>query len=141
MFPEIEDFDLKIDFLFQRIHWSCSAGDKAACDLKGKGREDCQNYIRVLSAISDSRLLVCGTNCYNPLCRHYLMDGSGHYQVEAEFSGKGYAPYDPRHNSTSLYTSGNLFAATVADFSGTDSLIIKNNLRTEQYDYKHLNGE
>ena len=133
-------FDVKGYFLFQRIHWSCSAGDKAACDLKGKGREDCQNYIRVLSAISPSRLLVCGTNCYNPLCRHYLLDGSGHYQVEAEFSGKGYAPYDPRHNSTSLYTSDNLFAATVADFSGTDSLIIKNNLRTEQYDYKHLNA-
>ena len=57
-----------------------------------------------------------------------------------EFSGKGYAPYDPTHNSTSLFTSGNLFAATVADFSATDSLIIKNNLRTEQYDYKHLNG-
>ena len=126
--------------LLQRILWSCSAGDKAACDLKGKGPEDCQNYIRVLSAISEQRLLVCGTNCYNPLCRHYLMDGQGNYQVEAEFSGKGYAPYDPRHNSTSLYTSDNLFAATVADFSGTDSLIIKNNLRTEQYDYKHLNA-
>ena len=127
-------------FLLQRIHWSCSAEDKAACDLKGKGPEDCQNYIRVLSAISELRLLVCGTNCYNPLCRHYLMDGEGRYQVEAEFSGKGYAPYDPTHNSTSLYTSDNLFAATVADFSGTDSLIIKNNLRTEQYDYKHLNA-
>ena len=60
--------------------------------------------------------------------------------MEAQFSGKGYAPYSPQHNSTSLYTSGNLYAATVADFSGTDSLIIKNNLRTEQYDYKHLNA-
>jgi len=128
------------EYTEQRIHWSCSAEDKAACDLKGKGAEDCQNYIRVLSVISGSRLLVCGTNCYNPLCRHYLLDGAGLYQVEAQFSGKGYAPYDPQHNSTSLYTSGNLFAATVADFSGTDSLIIKNNLRTEQYDYKHLNA-
>jgi semaphorin 6 len=35
---------------------------------------------------------------------------------------------------------GNLYAATVADFSGTDSLIIKNQLRTEQYDYRHLNA-
>ena len=92
-----------IFLLLQRILWSCSAGDKAACDLKGKGPEDCQNYIRVLSAISEQRLLVCGTNCYNPLCRHYLMDGQGNYQVEAEFSGKGYAPYDPRHNSTAIY--------------------------------------
>lgn len=128
------------EYTEQRIHWSCSAEDLTSCDLKGKGAEDCQNYIRVLSVISEGRLLVCGTNCYNPLCRHYLLDGAGHYQVEAQFSGKGYAPYDPVHNSTSLYTSGNLFAATVADFSGTDSLIIKNNLRTEQYDYKHLNA-
>ena len=60
--------------------------------------------------------------------------------VDREFSGKGYAPYDPRHNSTFLYTEGDLYAATVADFSATDSLIIKNQLRTEQYDYKHLNG-
>ena len=36
---------------------------------------------------------------------------------------------------------GDLYAATVSDFSGTDSLIIKNLLRTEQYDYKHLNGK
>ena len=36
---------------------------------------------------------------------------------------------------------GDLYAATVADFSGSDSLIIKNQLRTEQYDFKHLNGK
>jgi len=128
-----------IEYTEERIHWSCTPEDKANCDLKGKSYSDCQNYIRVLSVISHTRLLVCGTNCYNPLCRHYQLQ-NGQYQVEKEFSGKGYAPYDPRHNSTSLYTSGNLFAATVADFSGTDSLIIKNNLRTEQYDYKHLNA-
>ena len=40
-----------------------------------------------------------------------------------------------------LISSGHLYAATVADFSGTDSLIIKDSLRTEQYDYKHLNGK
>jgi len=128
-----------IEYTEERIDWSCTPEDKANCDLKGKSYSDCQNYIRVLSVISHTRLLVCGTNCYNPLCRHYQLQ-NGQYQVEKEFSGKGYTPYDPRHNSTSLYTSGNLFAATVADFSGTDSLIIKNNLRTEQYDYKHLNA-
>ena len=44
-------------------------------------------------------------------------------------------------NQDILISSGHLYAATVADFSGTDSLIIKDSLRTEQYDYKHLNGE
>ena len=32
-----------------------------------------------------------------------------------------------------------MYAGTVADFSATDALIIKNRLRTEQYDLKHLN--
>jgi len=41
----------------------------------------------------------------------------------------------------SLIIGGDLYAATVSDFSGTDSLIIKNQLRTEQYDYAHLNGK
>jgi semaphorin 6 len=39
-----------------------------------------------------------------------------------------------------VFTGGELFAGTVADFSGSDALIIKDQLRTEQYDYKHLNG-
>jgi len=33
-----------------------------------------------------------------------------------------------------------LYSGTVADFSGSDALIIKDQLRTEQYDFKHLNG-
>lgn len=86
--------------------------------------------------------------------------------VEKEFSGRGFCPYDPRHNSTSIYAGilsraaksclvfcsfysnpinyfpppdGELYAGTVADFSATDSLVIKKRLRTEQYDLKHLN--
>jgi len=128
-----------VEFKEERIDWACSLKDKSNCDLKGKSDPECQNYIRVLSVIGPDLLLVCGTNCYSPLCRHYHYT-DGQYQVEREFSGRGYAPYDPTHNSTSLYTSGHLYAATVADFSGTDSLIIKDSLRTEQYDYKHLNA-
>jgi len=35
---------------------------------------------------------------------------------------------------------GELYAGTVSDFSGLDPLIYKESLRTEQYDFKHLNG-
>ena len=61
---------------------------------------DCQNYIRVLEQIDDNtrQLLVCGTNAYNPMCRHYMNS-----QVSKEFSGRGVCPYDPRHNSTAIY--------------------------------------
>ena len=40
-----------------------------------------------------------------------------------------------------FFSDGDLYSATVADFSATDSLIIKDNLRTEQYDFKQLNCE
>ena len=60
--------------------------------------------------------------------------------MEKQFRGRGFAPYHPSQNSSFLYTSGHLYAATVADFSGMDALIMKDQLRTEQYDLRHLNG-
>ena len=33
-----------------------------------------------------------------------VQDEKGSYDVGKEFSGKGYCPYDPKHNSTSLFT-------------------------------------
>ena len=59
--------------------------------------------------------------------------------MEEEFSGKGFCPHDPRHNSTAIFSEGNLYAATAADFSGLDALIITKRLRTQQYDLKQLN--
>ena len=34
-------------------------------------QDDCQNYIRVLAKIAEDKVLICGTNAYKPLCRHY----------------------------------------------------------------------
>ena len=62
-----------------------------------------------------SRLFICGTNAYNPRCRYYkMMDNVNNTRTEdknapeivfeKEVSGKGFCPYDPRHNSTFLYT-------------------------------------
>jgi semaphorin 6 len=36
---------------------------------------------------------------------------------------------------------GQLYSGTVSDFSGADALIIKDQIRTEQYNLKHLNGK
>ena len=38
------------------------------------------------------------------------------------------------------FTDGELYTATVSDFSGTDPLIYKEPLRTVQFDSKHLNA-
>ena len=40
-----------------------------------------------------------------------------------------------------ISVGGDLYAATVADFSGSDPLIFKNPLRTKQFDQANLNGK
>lgn len=125
----------------QRVEWDSKERDTELCLVKGKSEDECQNYIRVLANVNDGELLVCGTNSYNPRCRSYVRSNvTGEMKVTRDFSGKGYCPYDPRHNSTSIFADGELYSGTVSDFSGTDALVIKNQIRTEQYNYKHLNG-
>ena len=59
-----------------------------------------------------SRLFICGTNAYNPRCRYYKTrrikdnwkkENDWRIILEKEFSGKGFCPYDPKHNSTFIY--------------------------------------
>ena len=60
-----------------------------------------------------TRLFICGTNAYNPKCRYYKIldtidkDGNKRKETslifEKEVSGKGFCPYDPKHNSTFIY--------------------------------------
>jgi len=124
----------------QRITWNSRNRDTELCLVKGKSEDDCNNYIRVLAKQDNDTLLVCGTNSYNPRCRSYTKNIEGVFEVVKEYSGKGYCPYDPKHNSTSMFTGGKLYSGTVSDFSGSDALIIKDQIRTEQYNLKHLNG-
>jgi semaphorin 6 len=52
----------------------------------------------------------------------------------------GVCPYDPDHNSTAVYSDGQLYTATVAGFSGTDPFIYREPLRTDWSDLKQLNA-
>lgn len=67
-------------------------------------------------------------------------------QVLDTVNGVARCPYDPRHNSTAMVTEkGELYAATVIDFSGRDPVIYRSlgnmpPLRTAQYNSKWLNG-
>lgn len=127
------------EFTEQRIEWRSAGPHRDLCLLKGKLEDDCQNYIRVLAKIDKSKILVCGTNSYKPLCRHYAYK-NGEYTMDKEYEGTALCPYDPDHNSTAIYSDGQLYAATAADFSGGDPLIYRNPLRTERADLKQLNG-
>ncbi|XP_050537990.1 semaphorin-1A-like isoform X2 [Daktulosphaira vitifoliae] len=123
----------------QRLEWHSTDVDYKLCLVKGKDEDNCQNYIRVLAKTSSGQLLICGTNSYKPLCRDYSIE-SGSYSLEKESPGQAVCPYDPKHNSTYVYVDGNLFSATVADFSSMDPIIYKGQLQTEQYDSLSLNA-
>lgn len=89
----------------------------------------------------------------------------GKYVQNKTTTGQGISPYDPSHNSTSVLVGKSaaingrflskklslilillhgadeqLYAGTVADFSGMDPLIRRDPLRSEQYDATKLNG-
>lgn len=134
-----------------RLVWPSSGADRELCVLKGKHEWDCHNYLRVYAKLSDGQILLCGTNSYKPRCRHYAhveqtsdavdtsAGNSMRYEITRDVEAQGLCPYSPAHNSTYAFADGHLYSATVADFSGGDPLIYRENLRTEQYDLKQLN--
>uniref|UniRef100_A0AAZ3QRN7 Semaphorin-2A n=1 Tax=Oncorhynchus tshawytscha TaxID=74940 RepID=A0AAZ3QRN7_ONCTS len=98
--------------------------------------DECQNYIRVL-LITGRRIFTCGTNAFTPSIGNIS-------RVMDTVNGVARCPYDPRHNSTAMVTEkGELYAATVIDFSGRDPVIYRSlgnmPLRTAQYNSKWLN--
>ncbi|KTG03917.1 hypothetical protein cypCar_00001992 [Cyprinus carpio] len=103
---------------------------------------ECQNYIRVL-LVNKTEVITCGTNAFQPLC--ITREAGNMSRVLERVNGVARCPYDPRHNSTAVVTeSGELYAATVIDFSGRDPVIYRSlggmpPLRTAQYNSKWLN--
>ncbi|XP_078033382.1 semaphorin-1A isoform X3 [Augochlora pura] len=123
----------------QRLQWSSSGAHRELCYLKGRSEDECQNYVRVFGRQGPDRFLVCGTNAYKPLCRQFTIK-DGTYVKDSDMDGLGLCPYDPRHNSTAVFAEGQLYAATVADFSGGEPLIHRESIRTERSDLNQLNG-
>ncbi|XP_004930153.1 semaphorin-1A [Bombyx mori] len=120
----------------QRLEWQSTEAHKELCQLKGKSPDECQNYPRI-AVRAHGRFLVCGTNAFKPQCRRYGRHPP--YRHIDEFDGSGRCPYDPQHNSTSVFVDGQLYTATAADFSGTDPLIYREPVRTGRSDLLLLN--
>lgn len=82
---------------------------------------------------------------FTPVCTFCQIGNTS--QVLDTVNGVARCPYDPRHNSTAMVTErGELYAATVIDFSGRDPVIYRSlgnmpPLRTAQYNSKWLNGK
>ncbi|XP_016416392.1 semaphorin-5B-like [Sinocyclocheilus rhinocerous] len=128
--------------LLQATEWGVDESTRRSCQSKGKTEDECQNYVRVL-LLNGSRLFTCGTNAFMPMCTtRPVTDISS---VLESIGGVARCPYDPRHNSTAMITeSGEVYAATVTDFSSRDPIIYRSlgnmpPLRTAQYNSKWLN--
>lgn len=70
--------------------------------IRTRLQEACQNYIRIMVVTSPGRLFVCGTNSFRPMCTTYIIT-EGNYTQESTKNGQAVCPYDPRHNSTSVF--------------------------------------
>ncbi|XP_076857885.1 semaphorin-5B isoform X2 [Brachyhypopomus gauderio] len=128
--------------LIQATKWGPDDDTRRSCQSKGKTEVECQNYIRVL-LVNKTEVMTCGTNAFQPLC--ITREVGNLSSVLERVNGVARCPYDPRHNSTAVVTeSGELYAATVIDFSGRDPVIYRSlggmpPLRTAQYNSKWLN--
>ncbi|KAL2088917.1 hypothetical protein ACEWY4_015816 [Coilia grayii] len=126
---------------YRKLTWRSGQADREMCAWKGKHRDECHNFIKVLVPRNDDLVFICGTNGFNPMCRYYRLDNL-EFDGE-EISGLARCPFDPKQTNVALFADGKLYSATVADFLASDAVIYRSMgdgsaLRTIKYDSKWL---
>uniref|UniRef100_A0A672YZL8 Sema domain, transmembrane domain (TM), and cytoplasmic domain, (semaphorin) 6D, like n=1 Tax=Sphaeramia orbicularis TaxID=375764 RepID=A0A672YZL8_9TELE len=126
---------------YRKLTWRSGQADREACAVKGKHRDECHNFIKVLVPRNDDLVFICGTNGFNPTCRYYRLDNL-EFDGE-EINGLARCPFDSKQTNVALFAEGKLYSATVADFQASDSVIYRSMgdgsaLRTIKYDSKWL---
>ncbi|XP_053557556.1 semaphorin-6A isoform X3 [Bombina bombina] len=128
-------------YFSKKLTWKSKQPDVDTCRMKGKHKDECHNFIKVLLKRDEETLFVCGTNAFNPSCRNYKMDTLEF--VDEDISGMARCPYDAKHANVALFADGKLYSATVTDFLAIDAVIYRSlgespTLRTVKYDSKWL---
>ncbi|XP_048383354.1 semaphorin-6A-like isoform X5 [Stegostoma tigrinum] len=126
----------------KKLTWRSKQADIDICRMKGKHKDECHNFIKLLLKRNDDTLFVCGTNAFNPSCRNYKLDTLDIFGDD-NISGMARCPYDPKHANVALFAEGKLYSATVTDFLAIDSVIYRSlgdspTLRTVKHDSKWL---
>ncbi|XP_023672936.1 semaphorin-6D-like isoform X2 [Paramormyrops kingsleyae] len=126
---------------YRKLTWRSGQVDRENCAMKGKHRDECHNFIKVLVPRNDDLVFICGTNGFNPMCRYYRLDNL-EFDGE-EISGLARCPFDSKQTNVALFAEGKLYSATVADFLASDAVIYRSMgdgsaLRTIKYDSKWL---
>uniref|UniRef100_A0A8D2NWT6 Semaphorin 4A n=1 Tax=Zosterops lateralis melanops TaxID=1220523 RepID=A0A8D2NWT6_ZOSLA len=94
-----------------KVRWPCG----------GSGTE-CFNFIRVLVALNQTHLYVCGTYAFSPACT-YIVSVLPRIGGQLFLDGKGQCPFDPQHTYTALLVDGELYAGTMNNFQGNEPII------------------
>ncbi|XP_058245064.1 semaphorin-6A isoform X2 [Hemibagrus wyckioides] len=138
---DIETANTEEIFFNKKLTWKSRQPDVDTCRMKGKHKDECHNFIKVLLQQNDDTLFVCGTNAFNPSCRTYKTDTLD--ALGEEISGMARCPYDAKHANVALFADGKLYSATVTDFLAIDAVIYRSlgdspTLRTVKHDSKWL---
>uniref|UniRef100_A0A3Q1IDL3 Sema domain-containing protein n=1 Tax=Anabas testudineus TaxID=64144 RepID=A0A3Q1IDL3_ANATE len=126
--------------VFQKLTWKSK--DVSKCTVRGKNRDECYNYVKVLVPRNDETLFACGTNAFNPTCRNYKMMSME--QVGEEVVGQARCPFESGQSNVGLFAGGDFYSATMTDFLASDAVIYRSLgegrpvLRTVKYDSKWL---
>ncbi|XP_029426937.1 semaphorin-6A isoform X2 [Rhinatrema bivittatum] len=128
-------------YFSKKLTWKSRQNDVDTCRMKGKHKDECHNFIKVLLKRNDDILFICGTNAFNPACRSYKMETLEY--LDEEISGMARCPYDAKHANVALFADGKLYSATVTDFLAIDAVIYRSlgdnpTLRTVKHDSKWL---
>uniref|UniRef100_A0A493THX1 Semaphorin 4A n=1 Tax=Anas platyrhynchos platyrhynchos TaxID=8840 RepID=A0A493THX1_ANAPP len=89
---------------------------------------ECFNFIRVLVALNQTHLYVCGTYAFSPACTYIVSalgagEGDSVELLQPFLDGKGQCPFDPQHTYTALLVDGELYAGTMNNFQGNEPII------------------
>ncbi|NXS55661.1 SEM4A protein, partial [Brachypteracias leptosomus] len=88
------------------ITWGPTAEKTSECAFKKKSQEtECFNFIRVLVALNQTHLYVCGTYAFSPACTYIHLENftlASSSRGQPFLDGKGQCPFDPQHTHTAL---------------------------------------
>ncbi|XP_062867282.1 semaphorin-4D isoform X2 [Trichomycterus rosablanca] len=107
---------------YNQVRWKVQESDMKRCTLKGKSAEtDCQNYIRVLQALDEEHLYVCGTHAFQPLCDYLSLNDFR--LMRKQDDGRGKCSFDPAQSFTTVMVDGELYSGTAYNFLGSEPII------------------
>ncbi|XP_030072504.1 semaphorin-3E [Microcaecilia unicolor] len=127
---------------YREIPWPSSAQQVEDCVRKGRDRNECANFVRVLHHYNRTHLLACGTGAFEPVCAFIRV---GHRSQEDIFQleshkmerGRGRCPFDPSSSFISTFIGNELFVGLYSDYWRRDSAIFRSMGRLPQIRTEH----